>query len=168
MKQSRPCQYPDCGLSKNASRHYGPSADHEYVGERKAGFGQQRQPLKHQSDRPNRVERREQTAQVKAERRATYRSCEAPAHGIQSPCGTGLEARLEASHVYGLGMGGGKEHGEVRMLCVKHHRELDTDRQTFREAGLSLRPPTSATPHREAAPAPSQEPERPKPWSRWS
>lgn len=45
MKTPRPCQFEDCGQSKNSSRHFGADADHEYQPEARAGFGSQRQPI---------------------------------------------------------------------------------------------------------------------------
>lgn len=143
MKPDRSCQFPGCGLVRSAGVHAGGGQDkHEYAPPRKeGGFGQQRQALSHQSALPGRVERAQEVARARSERREAVRYCEAPARGILTPCGTGMEARLEASHVVGLGMGGAREHGEVRMLCVRHHRELDSDRQAFRDAGLSKRAP---------------------------
>lgn len=140
MKQAHPCAV--CSLGKNAAVHWGSGDDkHPYQGEARQGFGSQRQALSPRSESPKRVERSQEVAQARSERREAVRYCEAPAHGILTPCGTGMEARLEASHVVGLGMGGAREHGEVRMLCVRHHRELDSDRQAFRDAGLSRRAP---------------------------
>ena len=141
MKQPKPCQYPDCGQGRNGTRHYGPQADHEYQGEPRQAFGSQRQPLSPRSESPKRVERAQEVAQARSERREAVGHCEARAHGIVTPCGTGLEARLEASHVVGLGAGGGKEYGEIRMLCRRHHSEIDTNRAEMRAAGLSKRAP---------------------------
>ena len=143
VRQRIECQYPDCGQTKHGNRHEGFKADHDFIAPARKGFGQQRKPIAARSARPNRVERRQEVAQARSERREAVSYCEAKSHGVASPCGVGPDAILEASHVYGLGMGGGKEHGEVRMLCRLHHRMLDEDRATFREAGLSKRAPRS-------------------------
>ncbi len=137
MKKGNRCA--SCGLLKS---HAGHVFDHEFEPEAKeGGFGSRGQALRPRSERPGRVQRAQDVAQARQSRREAVRHCEAGAHGITTPCGTGVDATLEASHVVGLGMGGGKEHGEIRMLCRKHHRELDTDRQTYRDAGLSKRAP---------------------------
>jgi len=140
VRQAHPCAV--CSLGKNAAVHWGAGDEkHPYEGEARPAFGSHRQAISPRSESPNRVERSQEVAQARSERREAVRYCEAPAHGILTPCGTGMEARLEASHVVGLGMGGAREHGEVRMLCVRHHRDLDSDRQAFRDAGLSKRAP---------------------------
>lgn len=136
MKKGNRCA--SCGLLKSHADHV---FDHEFVPEEKPKWGSQRSALNPRSDRPGRVQRRQEVAQARQERREAVRYCEAPSHGIETPCGVGPDATLEASHVIGLGMGGGKEHGEIRMLCRRHHRELDTNRAEFREAGLSKKPP---------------------------
>lgn len=137
MKTGNRCA--SCGLLKSHGDHV---YEHEFVPEAKeGGFGSKRSPINRESDRPGRVQRAQEVADARQQRREAVRHCEAPEAGIETPCGTGVEATLEASHVYGLGMGGGKEYNEIRMLCRKHHGELDTDRQTFREAGLSKHAP---------------------------
>ena len=96
------------------------------------------------SKSPKRVQRRQEVAQARQRAHGGPRHCVAPAHGIQTPCGVGWESILEASHVIGIGMGGGKEYGEVVLLCRRHHGELDRDRAAFRAAGLSKRAPRPA------------------------
>lgn len=139
MRGDRSCV--ECGQSKNGSRHYGSDADHEYAAPAREGFGSKGSRLNARSNLPGRVQRREKVAEARQSAHAGPRRCVAPERGIQTPCGTGQDAELEASHVIALGMGGGAEHNEVELLCRKHHRELDTDRQAFREAGLSKKAP---------------------------
>jgi hypothetical protein len=168
MKQRIECEYPKCGQTKHGARHEGFSADHDFQPPARDGFGSRGSTLRSRSERPNRVERREEVSQARQQAHAGPRYCVAPAHGIESPCGIGPDATLEASHTVGLGMGGGKEHGEIVLLCRAHHRELDSNRQAFRDAGLSKRAPVpdkvpprpSSTPRAEAPPAPSQAAQR--------
>jgi hypothetical protein len=93
------------------------------------------------SKNPKRRQRLQDGAEHAREHHARVKACEAPAHGIQTPCG----GPLEHSHTIGKGIGGGQDYavtdGECAMLCRQHHRELDTDRATFRAAGLSKRAP---------------------------
>lgn len=76
---------------------------------------------------------------------ARVQRCEAPLYGVQTPCGTGLDAILEHSHTIGMGMGGGRDYavtdGECAILCRRHHREVDTNRAAMRAAGLSKKRP---------------------------
>ena len=125
-----------CGQRQHGRLHV--SGDHEYTPPPAERKKPKRLGL---STKPKRVQRRQEVAEARSQRREAVRHCEAAEAGIETPCGSGLEAVLDASHVYGLGMGGGKEHGEIRMLCRRHHAELDRDRAAFRAAGLSLRAP---------------------------
>lgn len=162
MKQPRPCLFPDCGLSKSASIHWGSGDDkHAYEGERRPSFGAARKPLSPRSERPNRVARREESLSMMQAHRQQFPACEAPGRGIQTPCGEGLDATVEQHHIIGRGLGGGKDYGELASLCRKHHREVDTDRESAKKAGLYKRPPTSAVPRRQASSAPSQVPQHP-------
>ena len=164
MKKAAPCLFRDadgeCSQAKNGPRHFGLDADHEYEPEPKPQWGSQRQPINPQSQREGRVERRQKVSETRQRAHAGPRYCVAHEHGIESPCGIGDDATLEASHVIGLGMGGGAEHGEAVLLCRKHHRELDTDRQAFRDAGLSKPAPRPA----KVVPRPAEStPDRPRP-----
>ena len=145
MKEPRPCQYVDkrgrCEQAQHGARHEGFKADHQYEPPPRAGFGSQRKAVNPRSSLPKRAQRREEGLQTMQAHREAVRYCEAPPAGIQTPCGEGDDGTLEQSHVIGKGMGGGKDYGLLKTLCRKHHRELDTDRQTFRDAGLSLRAP---------------------------
>jgi hypothetical protein len=128
----RACEFPGCGQRKNGSRHFGPDADHAYQAPPKERKAPKRMGL---STRPNRVQRRQEVAEARSTRRAAVSYCEAKSHGIASPCGVGPDATLEASHVYSLGMGGGAEQGEIRMLeeAEAMHRRM-VERVTLMEA----------------------------------
>ena len=58
MKKAAPCLYSDadgqCLQSRNGARHYGHDADHDYEGEKKAGFGSTRAPLAPRSEKRER------------------------------------------------------------------------------------------------------------------
>ena len=58
MKHASPCLYSDadgpCLQVKNGPRHYGHDADHDYLGEKKAGFGSARAPLNPRSEKRER------------------------------------------------------------------------------------------------------------------
>jgi hypothetical protein len=137
MKKSHPCDLPGCGQVRNGQRHTGLDADHDYIAPAKEGFGARGSTLRGRSERPERVKRYEGGQEAMQRHREAVPYCEAPGAGIESACGTGPDAILEQSHVIGKGMGGGKDYKEFKSLCRKHHRELDTDRATFRAAGLS-------------------------------
>ena len=151
MKKAAPCLYSDadgpCLQSRNGARHYGHDADHDYLGEKKAGFGSVRAPLAPRSSRPNRVQRAQEGSDEAREHHARVQHCEAPAYGIMTPCGQPgtPDAIREHSHSIGKGMGGGKDYaasdGACAILCRKHHRSIDTDRAKAREVGLSIRAP---------------------------
>jgi hypothetical protein len=154
---SAPCL--QCGQARNGSRHN--HGDHTYEAPPKERKKPKRMGL---STKPKRVERRKAVSEARQAAHAGPRVCVAPAHGITTPCGTGMDGTLQASHVYGLGMGGGKEYGEVVLLCARHHRDLDLDRATYRAAGLSKPAPVpekvvrrpSASEDTETPPASSQ------------
>lgn len=148
MKEKAGCLYPDCGLSKNASVHVGYGDDkHDYLGEKKAGFGSSRAPINPRSSRPNRAQRHQEGSDEAREHHARVQHCEAPAYGITTPCGDPgtPDSVREHSHSIGKGMGGGKDYaasdGACAILCRRHHRGIDTDRATAREVGLSIRAP---------------------------
>lgn len=145
MKKPAPCLWEDadgpCGQSRNGPRHYGHDADHDYLGEPKAGFGQQRATLRPRSERPNRVQRYQESQQGMQAHREAVRYCEGPSYGLSTPCGRGPDGTLEQSHTIVRGMGGGRDYGILATLCRKHHREVDEDRATARAAGLSIRAP---------------------------
>ena len=136
-----------CGQVKNGPRHYGHDADHDYLGEKKAGFGSTRPPLAPRSSRPNRVQRQQEGSDEAREHHARVQHCEAPAYGIMTPCGRPgtPDAIREHSHSIGKGMGGGKDYaaseGACAILCRRHHRGIDEDRAAARQAGLSIRAP---------------------------
>ena len=141
MKHAAPCMVDGCGQVKNGPRHYGHDADHDYEGEKKAGFGSARAPIAPRSSRPNRVQRHQDGQQGMQVHREAVRYCEGPSYGLTTPCGVGADGTLEQSHTIGRGMGGGRDHGLLASLCRKHHREVDTDRAKAREVGLSIRAP---------------------------
>ena len=93
------------------------------------------------SKSPKRVQRRQEGSEHAREHHERVKECEAPNHGITSPCG----GRLQHSHRIGKGVGGGQDYavtdGECDILCQQHHGELDRDRAAFRAAGLSKRAP---------------------------
>lgn len=112
-----------------------------------------RKPLAPRSPRPKRVQRAQEAAQHARQHHMAVRYCEASSYGVATPCGVGQEATLEHSHTIGKGMGGGKDYavsdGECAILCRAHHRQIDTDRATMREAGLyKPRPPADLPPRR--------------------
>lgn len=149
MKRGNRCQA--CGLLKSSAEHV---FDHEFIPEDRGGFGSQRKPMRSRSDRPNRVQRREAGSDEAAEHHARVKYCEAPAHGITTPC----RGRLQHSHRIGKGMGGGKDYaasdGECDILCEAHHIEIDTRRAEMRDAGLSKKRPRPD----KVVPRPSEKP----------
>ncbi len=154
-KHAAPCLFPQCGLGKNAGVHWGSGeGKHDYQGEPKAGgFGQQKRPIASRSSRPNRVQRYEDGQKAMREHREAVTYCEAPEAGIPTPCGTGADSTLEQSHVIGKGIGGAKDYGMLKTLCRKHHRELDSNREQFRAAGLAQRRPPADLPPRRGRPS---------------
>ena len=93
------------------------------------------------SKSPKRVQRRQEGSEHAREHHEAVRYCEAPKHGITSPCG----GRLQHSHRIGKGAGGGHDYavsdGECEILCQQHHIEVDTRRAEMRAAGLSKHAP---------------------------
>jgi hypothetical protein len=102
--------------------------------------------LNRQSKLPKRVQKRRAASEHAREHHERVKHCEAPAHGVTTPC----SGRLQHSHRIGLGMGGGKDYavsdGECDILCQQHHIEIDTRRAEMRAAGLvKKRPPSDKT-----------------------
>ena len=164
MKKAAPCLFRDadgeCGQAKNGPRHFGLDADHDYQPEAKPQWGSQRAPIPTRSDRPGRRQRAREGADEAAEHHRRVKHCEAPAHGITTPC----RGRLQHSHRIGKGMGGGKDYaasdGECDILCEAHHIEIDTRRAEMRAAGLSKHAPRPA----KVVPRPAEStPDRPRP-----
>mgnify|MGYP006893414344 CR=1 FL=1 len=129
-------------MSKTASVHVGyGEGKHDYVAPAKEGFGARGSTLRGRSERPERVKRYEDGVSEAVAHHKRVKECEAPAHGITTPC----RGRLQHSHRIGKGLGGGKDYaasdGECDMLCEQHHIEIDTRRAEMRAAGLSKRAP---------------------------
>ena len=132
-------------MSKNAAVHVGyGEGKHDYVAPERESFGARGSTLRGRSERPGRVKRYKDGQEAMQRHREAVPYCEAPGAGIESPCGTGLDAILEQSHVIAKGLGGGKDYGDVKSLCRKHHAEIDTRRAEMRAAGLTKHAPRPA------------------------
>jgi len=141
MKTPKPCQYPDCGLSKSAAVHWGAGDDkHPYQGEARQGFGIQRTALSPRSESPGRVQKAQETREAMQDYREAVQSCEGPSMGLTGACG----GPLDVHHVIPRGSGSATDHKVFRRLCRVHHQYTELHREEAREKGLLQRAPRSA------------------------
>lgn len=132
-----------CSLVRSAPVHGGSLWEHDFEGEPRARFGEQRKQINPIGERG--YERRERWRDAKASHLQAQPTCQGPEAGLPGACGRPgtPQGIIDVQHIIPRGMGGGRDYGEYVTLCRKHHEYVEMHRDEGRSKGMLKKAPPS-------------------------